>query len=429
MARDESRRPTPRQKPPKVPKAPKPKAEKPKREKAPKAPKQPKAPKPSKAPKPQKPKVEKPRREKAPKATKRSATGSVIGAAVRPSVVSGAQGAKGPTLPKAPAIPKAPARTRDASRPQGGSARMSLIERAAQARAAAKASSGSASPREKRERYQRGQALKALAIGAGALVCLALVALVAFFVLRDSSVFEITSIEAEPTLHVTKEDVSNLVDVPEGSTLLNVDTAAIEASLKKNPWVGSVGFERVFPHTLRLTIFEQQVDALVIMSSGSLGWYLGSEGVWIQPASFTVPEGQSVDDAALARAMEEGCVLITDVPATVSPVAGSIATDDVLEAVEEFRSGFSPSFASQVVSYSAPSPESVSCTLKSGVEVLLGSPTDIDTKEQIVTRYLEEHPGTITYINVRVVTNPAVRLIDSENVQPGTGVLSEGTGA
>ena len=76
-----------------------------------------------------------------------------------------------------------------------------------------------------------------------------------------------------------------------------------------------------------------------------------------------------------------------------------------------------------------PSPESVSCTLKSGVEVLLGSPTEIETKEMIVTRYLEAHPGTITYLNVRVVTNPAVRLIDSENVQPGTGVLSEGTGA
>ena len=422
MARDESRRPTPRQKPPKAPKAPKPRAERPKREKAPKPPKAPKAPKPQKA------KVEKPRREKAPKATKRSSTGSVIGSSVHPTVAPGAQGAKGPALPKAPAIPKAPARARGASRPQG-SARTSLLERVAKARAAAKASSGSASPREKRERYQRGQALKALAVGAGALACLALVAVVAFFVLRGSSVFEITSIEVEPTLHVTQEDVSNLVDVPEGSTLLNVDTASIEAALKKNPWVGSVRFDRVFPHTLRLTIFEQQVDALVIMSSGSLGWYLGSEGVWIQPASFTVPEGQSVDDAALARAMEEGCVLITDVPATVSPVAGSTATDDVLEAVEEFRSGFSPSFASQVVSYSAPSPESVSCTLKSGVEVLLGSPTEIETKEMIVTRYLEEHPGTITYINVRVVTNPAVRLIDSENVQPGTGVLSEGTGA
>ena len=419
MARDESRRPTPRQKPPKAPKAPKPKAGRPKREKAPKPPK---------APKPQKAKVEKPRREKAPKATKRSSTGSVIGSSVHPTVAPGAQGAKGPALPKAPAIPKAPARARGASPPQG-SPPTSRRERVGKARAPATAAARRGAPREKRERYQRGQALKALAVGAGALACLALVAVVAFFVLRGSSVFEITSIEVEPTLHVTQEDVSNLVDVPEGSTLLNVDTASIEAALKKNPWVGSVRFDRVFPHTLRLTIFEQQVDALVIMSSGSLGWYLGSEGVWIQPASFTVPEGQSVDDAAIARAMEEGCVLITDVPATVSPVAGSTATDDVLEAVEEFRSGFSPSFASQVVSYSAPSPESVSCTLKSGVEVLLGSPTEIETKEMIVTRYLEEHPGTITYINVRVVTNPAVRLIDSENVQPGTGVLSEGTGA
>ena len=82
---------------------------------------------------------------------------------------------------------------------------------------------------------------------AGGLVALALVGLVALFILRDSPVFLIESVEAEPTEHVTQTDIQNLVSVPVGSTLLNVDTDAVEAALKKDPWVADVTFERVFP--------------------------------------------------------------------------------------------------------------------------------------------------------------------------------------
>ena len=260
----------------------------------------------------------------------------------------------------------------------------------------------------------------------GGLVALALVGLVALFVLRDSAVFLIESVEAEPTEHVTQTDIQNLVHVPAGSTLLNVDTDAVEAALKKDPWVADVTFERVFPHTLRIEIVEQRVEALVVMNTGSVAWYLGDADIWIQPTKIEAAEGQSVNDAALAQALADGCLLITDVPATVSPAAGSVATDEVLDAVAAFRRGFSEEFLSQVVSFSAASPDSITCTLKNGVEILLGSPTDIAAKETVVTRTLEQHPGAVTYINVRVVTDPAVRptvrLVDSDNVEAGDGV-------
>lgn len=287
-------------------------------------------------------------------------------------------------------------------------------------------SSGSSAAREQRQRgeFLDGRAGLIAARVAAVALALALVAGVAFLVLRNSSAFEIASVEAEPTAHVTQEDIQNLVQVPAGSTLLNVDTAAIEAALKKDPWVASVDFERVFPNTLVLHINEQRIEALVVMSTGTLAWYLGDAGIWIQPTKITAGEGQSVNDAALQVAMQEGCLLITDVPSTVDPVAGSVATDAVLASVELFREGFSSDFSSQIVSYSAPSTDNITCMLSSGVEISLGSATDISTKEQIAAEILEEHPGQVTYINVRTPTRTGAsyRKISSDTVQSGSGL-------
>ena len=387
MARDDSRRPTPRQKTPKTPKTPKAKpAKAPKTPKAPKAPKMPKM-------------------------------------ADVAKVAKTAKAAK-TTAAKAPkaAGPKLAPTARSAG--ATGSARPPFLERAAaaaQGAVAPRASSG----RERRQRYQRGQMLKVAAGVLAGIAALALVVVVVLFALRDSSVFSIDSVQVEPSTHVTEQDVQNLVKVPVGSTLLNVDTASIETSLKRDPWVASVSFERVFPHTLKIVVTEQSVAALVVMSSGSVAWYLSDSNTWIQPASVTPAEGQSVSDAALALALAEGCLLVTDVPATVQPESGATATDESLDAVRAFHEGFSEEFSSQIVSFSAPSPDGVACTLSNGVEVLLGSPEDISTKEAIVTKTLEKYPeGTLTYINVRVTTDPSVRPVGSEDVEAGTGVTA-----
>lgn len=277
-------------------------------------------------------------------------------------------------------------------------------------------------PRERRIRHQRAGAMRLVLMGAGVLLALALVAVVAAFALRDSSLLAITSIEFEPTEHVSAEDVQALAEVPEGATLLNVDTDAIEASLKKNPWIASARFERILPGTLRIEVEEQRPATLVLMSSGTVAWYLSEQNTWIEPTRIEAADGQSVSDAALAVARERGCLLVTDVPSTVDPEAGAAATDEVLDAVAQFQQGFSDDFAAQVVCYSAPSTENVSCVLESGVEVSLGSPTEISEKERIVEGYLDQSDGKVVRINVRVPSSPAYREIGSDNVQPGDGV-------
>ena len=163
------------------------------------------------------------------------------------------------------------------------------------------------------------------------------------------------------------------------------------------------------------------------MSSRSVAWYLGEGEVWLEPMNLDVTDGQSADDVALEKATSIGSILITGVPATVDPVAGSVATDDVITAVRSYLDGFSSDFASQIVSFTAPSEASISCVLASGVEVSLGSPTDISSKEEVVKSLLAEYPDELTYINVRVPSSPSYRKIDSTDVTAGTGAVGTST--
>ncbi|KUH57931.1 hypothetical protein AUL39_09625 [Tractidigestivibacter scatoligenes] len=250
---------------------------------------------------------------------------------------------------------------------------------------------------------------------------------VAFLVLSNTSTFQITSIDAVATDHVSAEDIQKLANVEEGTTLLNVDTNAITQSLMKNPWVASVSVEREFPDKLKISVTERTVEAVVVMSSRSVAWYLGEGEVWLEPMNLDVTDGQSADDVALEKATSIGAILITGVPATVDPVAGSVATDDVITAVRSYLDGFSSDFASQIVSFTAPSEASISCVLASGVEVSLGSPTDISSKEEVVKSLLAEYPDELTYINVRVPSSPSYRKIDSTDVTAGTGAVGTST--
>ena len=244
---------------------------------------------------------------------------------------------------------------------------------------------------------------------------------VAFLVLSNTSTFQITSIDAVASDHVSADDIQKLAKVEEGTTLLNVDTNAITQNLMKNPWVESVSVEREFPDKLKISVTERTVEAVVVMSSRSVAWYLGEGEVWLEPVNLDVSDGQSADDVALEKATSVDAILITGVPATVDPVAGSKATDDVIVAIRSYLDGFSSDFASQIVSFTAPSEASISCVLSSGVEVSLGSPSDISSKEEVVKSLLAEYPDELTYINVRVPSSPSYRKIDSSNVTAGTG--------
>ena len=271
------------------------------------------------------------------------------------------------------------------------------------------------------DQRRRGRLLRGVIIALVVVVALVVVATVGVTLLSHTSTFTIESIDVTGTEHVSAETVARLAKVESGATLLNVDVKAVEENLKRSPWVASATITREFPDRLGIEVHERPVGKVVAMSTGDIAWLLGTDDVWIEPVHLTVPDGQTANDAALALAEGYGALLVTDAPSSVEPTALSTATAGCLKTVELFQEQFSQGFKDQIASYSVEDSESVTCVLKSGVEVSLGAASNVETKEALVRQLLDKYPGELTYVNVRVPSKPAYRRLDSPNVGEGTG--------
>ena len=262
------------------------------------------------------------------------------------------------------------------------------------------------------------------ALLAGVVAILAVVGVVVLLILSQLPVFTITSIDAKVTEHMTSDAIAKLANVETGTTLLNFDAEKIEENVQRNPWAGTVHVTRVFPDKLSIQVTERKVGALVLLGSGEVAWYLSADGVWLEPATLDRKGDETAVAAATRLATKLDCLLVTDVPSSVSPKAATAVSDSCMKAVLEYLSGFSKGFRANISSFSAASTESISVTLKSGVEVSLGSTGDISSKEQVIEQILKENPNSVTYINVRTPSSPSFR-----KVSFSAGELAEGSGA
>ena len=263
-------------------------------------------------------------------------------------------------------------------------------------------------------------------VGAGKVLGLVVAALavlvVAAVIVVNSGLFAATDVQIKGSEHITQHDAKQLIDLPQGTSLFNVDTSKIVDDLKQNPWVSGVDVQREFPHTLVITPTERKVLAIAYITSDDIAWAIGDDDTWIAPLSTSVAvddKGEMVTsgdgakvasgiDAALALAKHYGAVLLTDVSADVSPVSGQTVSSKPVKAGLDYARGFSSDFLSQVKDISVSSVEAISANLDSGVEVSLGEASDISKKEKIVTKLLSQVEG-VTYINVRSSGNYTFR--------------------
>lgn len=256
----------------------------------------------------------------------------------------------------------------------------------------------------------------AVLIGSGALIACVLAAVV----VANSGLFAATDIKVNGTEHMEQETAEALVEVPEGTTLLNASKDPILESLSSSPWIKDVNIERVWPHGLVITPAERKIRAIAYVTADEVAWAVGDDGAWIAPVSLSVAvdaNGNEVElgedgsvpegavqlppyEAALRMAQDLGCVLLTDVPSDAAPKSGEPVSSKVVLAGLEYANGFSSSFIAQIKSLSVASVEAISANLVSGVEVSLGSPEHITEKERVVTKLLEQETG-VTYVNVR----------------------------
>ena len=255
----------------------------------------------------------------------------------------------------------------------------------------------------------------------GILAAVAVLAVVAIVVI-NSGLFAATDIQIRGSEHVTKHDAIQLINLPENTSLFNVNPDQITEDLKQNPWVSGVDVQRQFPHTLVITPTERKVTAIAYISSDDLAWAIGDDDNWIAPLSTSVEvddqgnvvtSGEGANtlsgiDAALALAKHYGAVLLTDVSADVEPVSGQTVSSKAVKAGLDYVRGFSGEFLAQIKDISIPSVEAISANLDNGVEVSLGDSDDIAKKERVVTKLLSQVEG-VTYINVRSPGNYTFR--------------------
>lgn len=261
-------------------------------------------------------------------------------------------------------------------------------------------------------RYRRRGASRRATGVVVAVLSIVVVLAIAFAVLFNSSVFAIEEVTVSGANHLTSEELTESAAVPAGSTLLNVDAGGIASRLESNPWVHSVSVDRVFPHTLNLSVTERSISAVVevtVDDSNTIErWALSSDGMWLM----RIPDQNSEEGKALAAQIytdADNALKITDIPNGQAPEAGTFCDNANVKNALAIIDGMTTELADQVKSVSAANSDSTTLTLDNGVEIAFGDATDIRDKERVCLALMEEHQGSISYINVRTVNKPVWR--------------------
>ena len=102
---------------------------------------------------------------------------------------------------------------------------------------------------------------------------------------------------------------------------------------------------------------------------------------------------------------------ITGVPYGLTPSVGTYCTDENVNNALEIVDGLTTQLSDQVKLVSATDAESTLLTLDSGVEIAFGTSQDIREKERICLEIMDQNPGKVAYINVRVISRPTWRAL------------------
>ncbi|MGN0261753.1 MAG: cell division protein FtsQ/DivIB [Eggerthellaceae bacterium] len=230
--------------------------------------------------------------------------------------------------------------------------------------------------------------------------------------LAMTPLFPVKDVAVEGANSLTEEEVTQMAAVPEGSTLLRVNTAEIEGRLEDSPFVKTAKVSRELPGTLKVDITEDEIAAIVEITSTETRrterWAIDSDGVWI----VQIPDEGSEEAANIPTSVYERLGdyrTIVDVPVGPAPVAGTKCTDAPVLNALQIINGLSTELKDQVVTVSATDNHNTTLVLEDGVEISFGDSSDIRTKERICLKLLEENEGWIASINVRVVDRPTWR--------------------
>ena len=251
-------------------------------------------------------------------------------------------------------------------------------------------------------------------ISPGWLIMVVAALVIGAVVAYNSNLFAVENVTVSGVEHLTTEDMTAMANVPANTTLLRVDAAGIRERLLKNAWVADAEVKRVFPNTLELAVTERTIAAVVAVPTEDAKsvkrWAIASDHMWLMP----IPDQDSEEGKRTSPKVYEDAAAvlsITDVPYGTSPETGAFCTDENVNNALDIVAGMTTSLADQVVLVKATDAESTKLTLDNGVEIAFGKAEDIREKERVCLEIMEQNPGSVAYINVRVVDRPTWRAL------------------
>lgn len=217
-------------------------------------------------------------------------------------------------------------------------------------------------------------------------VAVVVVAIGGYVVLRTSSAFAIRHIVVRGASPKVTAEVRLALAPFRGRSLLSLDSAELARRVDALPSVVSVGYDRAFPHTLRLTVVAERPVA--VLHRGTETWLLSARGRVITKIPTGTRPGLARIWVPRASSVTVGETLLSQ-PALVSARAVALATH----------------FPIHVATASLTHGE-LTFHLRSGLQLYLGEPTDIRLKLAIVRRALHQLPAGTTYLDVSLPGRP-----------------------
>ena len=216
---------------------------------------------------------------------------------------------------------------------------------------------------------------------------------------RTTSVFAIRRVEVRGAGPADAARVRHALSPLLGTSLLGIGGDDVEPRVLRLPEVARVSFDRAYPHTLRVTVVPEL--PVVVVRRGADAWLVSGRGRVLRRtprgSSARLPRVWVPRDAELARG------------ATVDAAAGGAAA----RAIAVLRSA-----AFRIPMRTVRTDASgLTLTLRDGVELRFGEPTDLRLKLAVVRRALPFVPAG-SYLDVSVPQRPVSGSTFNSKVKP-----------
>jgi cell division protein FtsQ len=199
---------------------------------------------------------------------------------------------------------------------------------------------------------------------------------------RETSVFAIDRIEVHGVAPGTAARVRSALQPLAGSSLVSFEARDGDRRLASVPLVAAASYDRDFPHTLKVTVVAEEPIAL--LRRGRDAWVVSDSG------------------RVLRRITEQPLPALPRIwlPANADPLVGAVLADESAATVRALSDMREVRLPIPIRSVRLVDREA-SLTLASGVEVILGTPSELALKLAVAARILPL-ASDVRYLDVSV---------------------------